>query len=493
MSIRIRTFSRVPRPAPLAACLASALGLSLSVAQASDAPSTRAPAVQGHGTSVFELPPYLRESAAKLAAAPMSAPIKPAGPPRYVTNCSGDPTVQGSLPYEVGLAADGATVDLSALACSVITLDWALAINQASLYLKGPAGGPSHLTIQAGNQSAVINHFGSSTLLISNLTIANGNYATSLLPTGGCIYSKGNVGLVTSVVSHCKISSLSASVSAQGGGVYTQGNLTLFNSTITDSEAVGQNGGDAGGGGAAVKGDFKAINSTITNNSAAVLTGGISYAGGAYVLGSVDIEGSTISGNRADLVGALSVYGYAPHTAKVINSTISSNIATEHGGIWTNTPMTVANSTIAFNMSVISTTGGGDGVYSWGSALTLNSSIIADNSGPGGRSDLGGTAAATATGANNLITSSTLPPLANTITSCPQLEPLANNGGATRTHALQHTSPAIDQGDAGSLTLDQRGAPRTAGAQADIGSVEWQPGETDERILANGFDGLCDQ
>jgi hypothetical protein len=65
---------------------------------------------------------------------------------------------------------------------------------------------------------------------------------------------------------------------------------------------------------------------------------------------------------------------------------------------------------------------------------------------------------------------------------------LANNGGYTRTHALQHTSVAIDSGAPSVLTFDQRGAPRTAGVAPDIGSVEWQPGEIDERIFASGFD-----
>jgi hypothetical protein len=27
---------------------------------------------------------------------------------------------------------------------------------------------------------------------------------------------------------------------------------------------------------------------------------------------------------------------------------------------------------------------------------------------------------------------------------------------------------------------------------ADIGAVEWQPTDQDERILGNGFDGVCD-
>ncbi|HEV7491580.1 MAG TPA: right-handed parallel beta-helix repeat-containing protein [Rhodanobacteraceae bacterium] len=494
MSNRNRLLSRAAKHAPLATCLTTALGLSLSAAQAADVPRIRMPSAQSNRDSVFELPSYIRENAAKRPAAPMYAPAQPAGPPHYVTTCGDDAAMPmpGTLRYEVANAADGATIDLSTLVCSTITLDSVIAINQDSLYLKGPAAGPSHLTIDAANHSEVFNHFGSSTLLISRLTITHGYYASSAFPRGGCIYSQGNVGLISSVVALCTIWSPSVSVPAQGGGVYTNGNLTLVNSTISGSEAFAQNGADANGGGAYVNGDFKAIYSTISDNTAAALNGANGFAGGVYVHGSVDIEGSTISGNQADRVGALEFSGYAPHTAKVINSTISNNIGTEYfGGIWTVTPMTLASSTVAFNRSLSSQRG--NGVYSFGSVLTLNSSIIADNSGPDGPSDLDGGNGAAVSGEFNLITSSTLPPLANTITDCPRLEPLTNNGGTTRTHALLHTSPAIDQGNAGVLTLDQRGAPRTAGVQADIGSVERQPGEPDERIFVNGFDGLCDQ
>jgi len=54
----------------------------------------------------------------------------------------------------------------------------------------------------------------------------------------------------------------------------------------------------------------------------------------------------------------------------------------------------------------------------------------------------------------------------------PALEPLAFNGGPTRTHALGAGSPAIDAGDPACPSADQRGAPRPQGPGCDIGAFE---------------------
>ncbi len=82
--------------------------------------------------------------------------------------------------------------------------------------------------------------------------------------------------------------------------------------------------------------------------------------------------------------------------------------------------------------------------------------------------------------------SSAQPLPADTIASDPLLAPLADNGGLTWTHALRSGSPAIDHGDAGTLTTDQRGIgfARVLGARADIGAYESNPDE----IFGDGFD-----
>jgi hypothetical protein len=58
----------------------------------------------------------------------------------------------------------------------------------------------------------------------------------------------------------------------------------------------------------------------------------------------------------------------------------------------------------------------------------------------------------------------------------PRLDPLADNGGATLTHALQPGSPALDAGaNASCPATDQRGLARPQGPNCDIGAVEGVP------------------
>jgi hypothetical protein len=65
----------------------------------------------------------------------------------------------------------------------------------------------------------------------------------------------------------------------------------------------------------------------------------------------------------------------------------------------------------------------------------------------------------------------------NVLGQDPLLEPLANNGGPTKTHALLAGSPALDHGaNPAGLATDQRGAGfvRLSGPGVDIGALEVQ-------------------
>jgi hypothetical protein len=485
MSIRPNTLPTV-RAKPLAKCLAAALGLALTAASATPRSDHGVPSQTGAQN--------LRKGHGDGAAILLAPSKRPTAMLHHVTSCNDNAADPGSLRSIVASPStvSGDTIDFSQLpmTCSTITLSGsAISVYQYTLVLQGP--GSANLTIDAGNASSAFYHVGHGTLYLSDLTIANGAYSGPG-PEGGCIWSASNVALSNSIVTHCAVSSTDANNQASGGGVYTRGNLTLVHSTITDSHAIGLNGAFSRGGAAYVQGGFASLDSTVSYSTASASGSSHGLSGGAEVHGNVAIDSSTIAGNTADYFGGLDILATPGATANIVNSTISNNSGIiGYGGVYTNVPLTLSSSTIAFNKSVGSSYLAG--LYAE-AALTLQNTIIADNAGKLGPRDLGVAQGFAVTGANNIITSS-FPPVPPSVasTACPRLDLLASNHGTTRTHGLHLISPAIDQGDAGSLTIDQRGAPRGVGAGDDIGSFERQPTDQDERLLASGFDGLCDQ
>ena len=123
--------------------------------------------------------------------------------------------------------------------------------------------------------------------------------------------------------------------------------------------------------------------------------------------------------------------------------------------------------------------------------MSSQSSIVAKNTKNGGvATDIDiGVNSVIVSGSYNLIpvrSGVTLP--GDTLHDDPLLLPLANNGGPTKTHALDPTSPAIDKGaNPSNLVSDQRdtGFLRVFGAHADIGAFESQPFD---RIFAADFE-----
>jgi CSLREA domain-containing protein len=267
-----------------------------------------------------------------------------------------------------------------------------------------------------------------------------------------------------------------------GGGVYVGGDglLSIANSILTDNR--GANGGGVSSSlGATVNID----NSTISNN------GGGSGGGGLRSLGTANIRNSTFYGNRAAFGGAVNVW---TGTVNIANSTFSGNIASEmgegYGGAIQNTgTLIISNSTFSGNTAIDQ----GGGIRNFGTAHISNSTFTG-NGAPtgGGLLGLGGTVTVT----NSIIASTTGGDCSGTIVSndynidgdntCnltqphdqpntnPLLGSLADNGGATLTHALLLGSPAIDAGDCSGATIsvDQRGVVRPQDIACDIGAYE---------------------
>ncbi|MCB0085615.1 MAG: hypothetical protein KDE47_31955, partial [Caldilineaceae bacterium] len=173
---------------------------------------------------------------------------------------------------------------------------------------------------------------------------------------------------------------------------------------------------------------------------------------------------STVAHNRRDFAGGAIANFDRMHS---INSTISTNTTNgAGGGILNGGRLTLTNLTVADNHA-----GDGNSFYNSGTLTTTNT-ILSD--GPTGKNctnwgtviSLGGNLERDA---NCGFTTST--DLQHTD---PLLLPLADNGGATYTHALQPDSPALDAADAlcPPPVTDQRGSVRPHGVRCDIGAFE---------------------
>jgi hypothetical protein len=428
-----------------------------------------------------------------------------------VNTCSDANTgsgTSGSLRYAAQNAVSGDTVDMTGLTCSVISLQaGAVTFSQNSLTLDGP--GQTKLEISGKynghtENDRLINHQGTGTLTVENLSLAWGYLEpASGDAVGGCIYSKGSVSLKSIAAYAC----IAKGVNARGGAIAAN-DVYLKYATIDDNEASAT-AGSALGGGVYASGSFIAFGSTIAANS---VTGSSSaFGGGLHLAGESIIISSTISGNESSHnVGGIDAFSGSAFSTEIEDSTISGNTAALYiGGMYSNAGTTfLYNSTIAFNTATKSHFGApASGTYAppglevYGSssvALKMQSSLIANNTYGAAENDFGTGISTTVTtsGANNLVRVTFSPVPTGTLRlDCPLLGPLAFNGGHTQTHALLSRSPGIDKGNnTATLFSDQRGPfsgkttpyPRVSGAAADIGAYEVQQ---DDVIFNSGFDG----
>ena len=220
---------------------------------------------------------------------------------------------------------------------------------------------------------------------------------------------------------------------------------------------------------------------TLTLNNVTImdafggLSGGTTYEGGSIIVdGTLNVSNSTFLNNTTSPHGG-AIYNFG--TTTVTNSTFTNNKAYDQGWggavfnsglVSKNANMTITNSTFSGNIgnngSQIATwnTNGGTGF------VTLRNTIIANGSGSN----------------NCLVDTSTLNDDSGNVqwpstdTSCagtsgdPKLGALANNGGPTRTMALQAGSAALDHAIVNCPTTDQRGFARSL-PTCDSGAYEY--------------------
>jgi hypothetical protein len=228
-----------------------------------------------------------------------------------------------------------------------------------------------------------------------------------------------------------------------GGGIYERsGSLAVSDSTVSKNRS-----GRDGAGAHNRDSDSTISYSTISGNSA----GWLSYGGGIYDRSSTTlIENSTISGNKATYGGGI----FNRATLTVSNSTVVKNAAFDGGGAFNLDDLTLKRSLISGNRAF------------FGREIDNYGTVARDNYNLFGTNDYDGVLGFSP-GASDVV------PYSGVFIG-DILAPLADNGGATRTHALVAGSPALDAApaDADCPAVDQRGVARPQGASCDIGSFE---------------------
>lgn len=261
--------------------------------------------------------------------------------------------------------------------------------------------------------------------------------------------------------------------SGAGVNVTAGAELNLVSSIIS-----GNSSGGAKGGGLFSAGTTSLIDVSVLGNSAAGQSGG-----GIRNEGSMTINRSTISGNSAQNGGGI-VSRTLGSQLTLNNVTVSGNTATVNGGgLETNRSVAITSSTLAFNKAA-----SGGGIHHSGTELTLQSTILANNTLSDGTTPDNVSGSVTSIGYNiDSDGSAGLAGPGDQSGTDPLLVALSGNGGSTQTHALQTGSIAIDASARGfSTTTDQRR--RLRNGLPDIGAYESNPvsfSETSE-FLVNG-------
>jgi cysteine-rich repeat protein len=396
---------------------------------------------------------------------------------RAMTIASGTVLLSGLLLTD-GLADQGGGLHNQG---SVTLIDVRIAGNRASEQGGGIYSGPG------------------SELTLDGVVIDDNRASGSSEAAGGGLYLENSTTFVTnSVVSDNSARGRSGQSGrmARGSGVFVSGgDLVLDSSRIEGNWAIGGDAsGDFSGAGSAQGGGLHLTDAivVITNSSVSgnLVRGGLGPVGGGFASGGgilveggeLIVEGTTIDSNLAEGMtgrfkagagGGLKLLLDARFIA--VNSTISGNSADFGEALEQRLGASAAfyNTTIAFN----STEDDRSALLIYDGEVTLKHTIVANAGrcvgsvvsqgynvlGP----NFGCAVEGDTTGDQTAVD--------------PQLQPLADNGGPTMTHAISETSPALDMGDpAGcggedgvAFTTDQRGMARPVGV-CDIGAFERQ-------------------
>jgi hypothetical protein len=313
------------------------------------------------------------------------------------------------------------------------------------------------------NTGAGINNLGT-------LNITGGTIASNTANIAGA----GIAAFGATTISNAIITANTAET-GDGGGLYTSNNVV----TVTQSTIEGNTALMGGGVYADEGGDLVISKSTLSNNTA-------DSAGGVYNIGAkLMISRSTFAGNAASLVAGGAVYNDG-NEARILLSTLTANTAADLGGAIANDgTLVVAENTLSGNGA----DNGGGAIANLGGNLTIDNTILAGSAGGNITND-----ATFVSKGHNLSdddSSVLLNQPGDLNEADPGLDPagLQDNGGPTKTILLVAGSAALGAGGpvfppfslaaGGGEPVyppfeDQRGQPRFACGQMDIGAVQTQ-------------------
>ena len=305
-------------------------------------------------------------------------------------------------------------------------------------------------------------------------TLKNITFLDNLAMMGGAISNNNGDPLVENV------SFLDNSASLYGGGIYNTGNShPTFVEVVFSTNTAEYSGG----------GMYNTMNSsptlskvTFNNNTAVYYGGGITNHGS----GRSTLTDVTFSGNSAPRGGG--IYNYFVNSI-LTNVTFSGNYASEDGGgiFNNNSNIKLVNSILSGNSAVLR----GGGIHNYASSPTLtNVTLFGNSAAEGAGIHNRGSSNPNITNAilwgntpDQILDSSSTTTInysviqgshtgTGNIDQDPLLGPLADNGGFTKTQALDAGSPAIDTGsNTVCLVVDQRGYMRPVDGNGDTTAI----------------------
>jgi hypothetical protein len=352
-------------------------------------------------------------------------------------NCQTPQNACKTIDHAISLASSGDSIMVApAIYRETLTINFSLKIVGSNAKTTIIDGGGIDTVIHVPRRSASV--------VLSALTIRDGS---------------------TGIVSYGALAADDITISGNSprGGIENDGTMMLDHSTISGNTA---NGGSFSAGGGVNNGGMLTINnSTISEN---IAKGTYVCGGGVFNDGTtLTITNSTLDGNQAsgDINSAGGGINSVDGALVLNNSTLSGNVATATGSGY--------GSGIANGRCFV------DGSASF--SVTLQNSIIANSKG-------GNCYGPMTSNGYNLSSDDTchFKSAGDLNNTHPELGPLKNNGGPTKTKAELLGSPTIDAGNPSGCTdsrghllkTDQRGEPRPGkykhDKRCDMGAFERQ-------------------